>query len=169
MSLKGRPDEESQPTGRANRRQRRLAHRWRLNSMNMRKNRAAMVCLGCSLVAVLAWLHLGYRLWLFMVQSHYVLNDNHMAEHDFPMWYGIGTAAATIGALAFAVWRPTKMWIRCALITSVVLNIGGVWALHEFHRSGILVEYGEAHRVEMKKFQPRTPRYLSLARQNREC
>ena len=132
-----------------------IPHHRRWNSLKMKMtmtNVTVIVTLGCGTVAILEWLHLGYRLWLFAVQSHYVLNNNHVDAEIFTQCYAVAAIAAAVGGISFVILRPLRMFIRCALV------------LYELHRTRILVAYEESTEmcgIGNREFQQDFPVYVA--------
>jgi hypothetical protein len=56
--------------------------------------------------------------------------------------------------------KQAKTWFRVIVAVAIILNVASIVCLHEFHKHGVLVEYGEAHNAfDKKRFQYAVEQY----------
>lgn len=93
--------------------------------------------------AALEWLHILYRVQLFVVHYGCRRGVNHMGDGEFVLWYvfhGLFLLALTFAA--WVLWNEPGRW-RSVACWAAVAHAAACLALFTMHSTGILVEYEE--------------------------
>ena len=107
------------------------------------KTIAVLVVMFGSCIAALEWLHIFYRLELFVSDYGCQRGVNHIGDGQFVLSYVIHGALFLVLALAaWVLWKQPGRW-RALACWAGAAHVAACLALFTMHSNGILVEYGE--------------------------
>src|ERR1035437_1346463 len=106
------------------------------------------------LIACFQWSQIAYRFSLFYYQCNGERGINHFGG-GFELIFLIDATLVVIGIFVLWSLRNAPGFWRACTLAFVLANLAGGTTLFNMHRTGVLVEYGEAMQNARKNYRPK--------------